>query len=370
MSSNQSVKLYESLKRLPKAQFNEVCFYLREKYNYDLSYLSTNEAPAESARQLIELIKINSQGLVHLEKVINKDTTQNEPEYLLFYLFNREKQKEEIKKIIKSYHEQHLDKKQCPLLCFLYSEENEYGNFIDCIVNDFFSNDDDFFRYFRNNKPYSKELLLKKEFYTTKELHQEMLKFLKDWLFENHEEKDEEKDVLNKKDIANKLSIIPNPLVIYIYVRHYDWNKWQDKETIIESFVKFWKNWPETDEPKYSSFFVFIVFIDKPEKNTLLLKIKKIFNLSKIIQQPKLLKKGKLLGNNIVLLPKLDSIKERDVHIWANDYRKQIRRNGGNLGRNKSALTVKIEELYSKRETIPMKELAQKLEMLFNNSNN
>ncbi len=65
-----SIELYNHLKRLPKPQFNELCFYLKEKYGYDLSYITVDKAPAESANQLLELVKQNPQGLDHVEAVL------------------------------------------------------------------------------------------------------------------------------------------------------------------------------------------------------------------------------------------------------------------------------------------------------------
>jgi hypothetical protein len=72
MTSNQSIELYESLKRLPKPQFNEVCLYLQEKYGYNLSYIAVDKAPTESANQLLELVKQNPQGLDHVEEVLEE----------------------------------------------------------------------------------------------------------------------------------------------------------------------------------------------------------------------------------------------------------------------------------------------------------
>ncbi|EDN71992.1 hypothetical protein BGS_0297 [Beggiatoa sp. SS] len=72
MNSNQSIKLYESLKRLPKPQFGEVCFYLKKEYGYDLSHVDLDKAASESAKQLIELIEQYPQGLTHLSEVIDK----------------------------------------------------------------------------------------------------------------------------------------------------------------------------------------------------------------------------------------------------------------------------------------------------------
>jgi len=72
MSSTQATDLYQTLKRLLKPQFKEVCLYLQEKYGYDLSYIAVDKAPAESANQLLELVKQNSQGFQHSEAVLGE----------------------------------------------------------------------------------------------------------------------------------------------------------------------------------------------------------------------------------------------------------------------------------------------------------
>ena len=83
MSSNQSIKLYESLKRLTKVQFDEVCFYLQGKYGYDLSYIDLGKVPlAHSAMQLIELLEQKTDGLNHLKDVIDMTTNMTEDKEL------------------------------------------------------------------------------------------------------------------------------------------------------------------------------------------------------------------------------------------------------------------------------------------------
>ena len=73
MSFNQSIKLYESLKQLPKMQFDEVCFYLQKEYNYDLSLIPLDKVPlADSAMQLINLLEQINEGLNHLQEVLEK----------------------------------------------------------------------------------------------------------------------------------------------------------------------------------------------------------------------------------------------------------------------------------------------------------
>jgi len=68
--TTKTIDLHKTIKLLPKSQFKEVCFYLQEKYNYDLSYIDLDKAPSESARQLIEFIQLNRQGFNHLQKTL------------------------------------------------------------------------------------------------------------------------------------------------------------------------------------------------------------------------------------------------------------------------------------------------------------
>jgi tetratricopeptide (TPR) repeat protein len=71
MNSNLSITLYESLKRLSKVQFDEVCFDLREEHNYDLALISLDKAPlAESAMQLIHLLEQYADGFNHLQNAL------------------------------------------------------------------------------------------------------------------------------------------------------------------------------------------------------------------------------------------------------------------------------------------------------------
>jgi len=67
-----SINLYNRLKQLPKPLFNEICFYLKEKHEYDLSFIDVNGVPADAAHQLIEFLKQYSQGLNDLQQLLEE----------------------------------------------------------------------------------------------------------------------------------------------------------------------------------------------------------------------------------------------------------------------------------------------------------
>ncbi|MDM8558244.1 caspase family protein [Candidatus Parabeggiatoa sp. HSG14] len=71
--SLKTTALYEILKQLSKSQFDEVCFYLKNEYHYDLSYIAVDKVTSvESAIQLINFIEQYPQGLTHLQKLLEK----------------------------------------------------------------------------------------------------------------------------------------------------------------------------------------------------------------------------------------------------------------------------------------------------------
>jgi nucleoside phosphorylase len=287
------------------------------------------------------------------------------PPSLLFYLPDRRPQKDELKETIQAYHQQYSDKKQRPLLYLMYSKANEYGRFMECLLNDFFPNN--FSEYF-DKSPCDHELHLMSKFSTVEELHQQILKY-----FEN------QLNVFSKEDIAKKLAKERRPIVIYAHIRNYDWKIWQDKKTsIVDGFIEFWKNWPEI-RAQHPIFLVFIFFVDNAEKNTVLpfSQIKQFFRRRalKLKQELNSLKKDfptteeflHKKGVNAVVLPQLESVEERDVHHWISDYKTEIEKRGGKFGHNTDILSAKIEALYEKRDAIPMRELAEELEKLFPN---
>jgi energy-coupling factor transporter ATP-binding protein EcfA2 len=71
-TAHSSIDLYNRLRRLPKPLFNDICFYLKEESAYDLDFIDANGIPAESARQLVDLLKAFPQGLPHLQQLLEK----------------------------------------------------------------------------------------------------------------------------------------------------------------------------------------------------------------------------------------------------------------------------------------------------------
>jgi hypothetical protein len=67
-----SIDLYNRLKKLSKPLFNEICFYLKEKYAYDLAFIDVNSVPADVAHQLIDFLKQYPQGLNHLQQLLEE----------------------------------------------------------------------------------------------------------------------------------------------------------------------------------------------------------------------------------------------------------------------------------------------------------
>lgn len=288
---------------------------------------------------------------------------------LLFYLPNRRPQRAHLKKAIQEHQQQYPDKKQRPLVCFLSSDTREYGNFMECLLGDFFPNN--FYKYFCKSQ-YHKELHLEK-FQTVEELHQA--------LFEEFEE------VLNvspkKEAIAKKLARVRQPVVISTQIITDDWSNWKDhQKNLIDGFIEFWKDWPEIPA-HHPLFLVFIFFLTKhnpKSRGSPFSWLKKWFlgRSSNIIDelnslQPAFPTVKQFLnhkGVNGVILPPLQSVEKRHVRRWASDYRKTIEKCGGSqLYCNKEALSAQVEALYENRTQIPMRELASELEKILTNPN-
>jgi len=62
------IDLSNRLRQINRAMFNDICFNLQEKYEYDLSFIEPGGAPAEAARQLVEYLKPFPQGATHLQQ--------------------------------------------------------------------------------------------------------------------------------------------------------------------------------------------------------------------------------------------------------------------------------------------------------------
>jgi len=367
--SSTTIALYKSLKRLTKAQFNEVCLYLREKYDYNLSYIAVDKSPAESANQLIELVKQNSQGLNHLQKVLDKVAPQQQKAnafpHILCYLPDRKPQKEALKKAIKDYRAQYADKKQRPLLCLIHGNENEYGNFIKCLLEEVLVNDKALSDYFRNGR-FEIELLLE-EFHTVDALHQEILAFLETKINAKPE----------KEAIANKLAKERRPIILHVRLFSQDFSKWQDEhKTVIDGFIDFWADWPKKIYAQHQLFLVLLSFSYEKEKNPLSLlnwfrRKRTHFTLMKQFETlnqkyPTIMAFFENQHVHGKVLPKLESVKKNDAACkWISTYEEQIKP----FWPDTYALELKIKTLYEKRDAIPMDELACQLEQLLTHPN-
>ena len=362
--SSKTIELYKTLsKDFTKPQFNEVCLYLREEHGYDLSYVDLDKAPSESANQLIRLLKQNEHRLSHLSEAIDKVASrQRAKSNILFYLPDRKLQKDDLKKAIKAYRAQHSDKKQRPLICLIHGDENEYGNFIKCLLGDFLHNDRALSEYFRNGL-FEIELLFEDEFHTVAKLHQEILEFL-----------DNKINVNEKEAIANRLARERRPVVVHARLLTKDLENWQDDErTVVDGFIEFWADWPKNVYAQHQLFLVFLSFSYEGGKN----------NFS-VVNWLRRKKRGKLINSALRsqfetlhekfptikeffarVLPKLDSIKRKPACNWIKTYEEQIKE----FWDDTYALELKVKALYKNRDAIPMEELARELENLLTNPN-
>ncbi|MDM8560857.1 hypothetical protein [Candidatus Parabeggiatoa sp. HSG14] len=67
-----SIDFYARLKQLTKPLFNDICFYLKSKYDYDLSFIDINGTPADASHQLIDFLEQYPQGLNHLQQLLEE----------------------------------------------------------------------------------------------------------------------------------------------------------------------------------------------------------------------------------------------------------------------------------------------------------
>ncbi len=277
---------------------------------------------------------------------------------LLFYLPNRKPQKNKLKELINTYRAQYPDKKQRPLLCLIHGDENQYGNFIKCLLADFLLNDKAFSEYFCNGL-FEIELLIE-ELNTVDQLHQEILEFLENKINAKPE----------KQAIAQKLAKEQRPIIIHARLLTKDLQDWQDdKKTIIDGFIEFWADWPKNVYAKHKLFLVFVSF-SYERKNIFSVinwlrwkKTRKTTNSAIADQFENWNKSEKVLAN---ILPKLESVKRVQACNWIRNYEDQIRM----FCNDTYTLEHKVKALYQNRDAIPMEELARELENLLTNPNN
>jgi hypothetical protein len=307
------------------------------------------------------------QELPEALKYINRDdllsVLQQEAESILFYLPDRKQQKEGLKKAIKAYQAQYSDKKQRPLLCLMHGNDNEYGNFIKCLLEDFLPNNNVLSEYFRNGL-LEIELLIE-EFHTVDKLHQEILQVLENKINAKPE----------KEAIAHQLARERRPIIVHLRLLTKDLEDWQDDDkTIIDGFIEFWADWPKKIYAQHPLFLVFLSFSYEARKNH--------FSVVNWLRQKKsrkatnsaLLNKFENLNNKFPtimaffesekvhakVLQKLDSVKRIQACNWIKTYEDQIRK----FCNDTYALEHKVKALYKNRDAIPMEELARELKTI------
>jgi hypothetical protein len=204
----------------------------------------------EDLSPLFDKEKISPQALTR-QQDWNSDEDFNQfqlkafPKFL-FFLPDRKPQKDELKKAIKDYRAQYSDKKQRPLLCLMHGDENEYGNFIKCLLKNFLPSDNGLSEHFRKGL-FEIELLFE-EFHTVDKLHQEILGILENKINANE-----------KETIANKFAMERRPIIVHARLLTKDLEDWQDdQKTVLDGFIDFWADWPKKVYAQHQLFLVFL----------------------------------------------------------------------------------------------------------------
>ncbi|RKZ93584.1 MAG: hypothetical protein DRR19_00715 [Candidatus Parabeggiatoa sp. nov. 1] len=190
---------------------------------------------------------VGKTGLMSQNDKDKSSETQLEP--LLFLLPNRERQKHQLRTTIQNYQGQW----QHPLLCFIYGDNSEYGEFVRCLLEGFLPTDNVLSKYFGAGI-FNREIRVD-EFQTVEKLHQDIL-----WFLES-----ETNTAAKKEAIANKLAREQQPIIFSIRIFTEDLADWQDKKTIIDGFIEFWADWPKMIAQRHP-FLVFLSFNYKDEK--------------------------------------------------------------------------------------------------------
>ena len=282
----------------------------------------------------------------------------------LFFLPDRKPQKDELREAIKE-EQKHSDKKQRPLLCLMHGNDNEYGNFINCLLGDFLVNDKALSEYFHNGL-FEIELLLE-EFHTVDKLHQEIL----DSLVKNKINAKPE-----KKAIAHELAMKRCPIIIHVRLQSKDLEDWQDDDkTVLDGFIEFWADWPKKIYAQHQLFLVFLSFSYEGGKNNFSF-FKKFFRGSRKATNSILLNQFENLNKTFPtiieffeskkvhakVLPKLDSVNRKSACNWIGNYEDQISK----FCNDTYALERQVKALYENRNAIPMEELARELKTIIN----
>ncbi|EDN69714.1 hypothetical protein BGP_3893 [Beggiatoa sp. PS] len=173
----------------------------------------------------------------------NKQNQEKQDLFLKFYLIYRivDDKKDQLRDTIQDYQGQW----QYPLLYLIYGNENEYGDFTQCLLEEFLPKDNVLSEHFGGGM-FPKMLNIEK-FQTVETLHQNILSFLSNEL----------KTVPKKEAIANRLTKEQRAIIFHIRIYTDDLVDWQDEKTIIDGFIEFWKKWPKMLNQRYP----FLVFL-------------------------------------------------------------------------------------------------------------
>ncbi len=340
MISKQSV-IYETLKRLTKPQFGEVCFYLKNEYPYDLSHADLDKAPSESAIQLIGLIEQYPQGLTHLSEVIDKVVPQKKYKLnvddLRPHLPNRRPQESKLGHAIQTHHH-----KQRPLLCLIHSDECQCSDrFVDRLV-----------QYYlpqvvpcEGITPYFVHCHFSQDI----DLHQEISEQLASSLKIN--------PFAQPSEIVEAIIRERSPIIFHTDMCTKNWSRCGGMK-VIHDFIEFWAKL-ELPSTHNHLLLICLYFNYKDIKPTHFLRrwFKKKSINDQIRAEFRQLENenfSKKIGINIngIVLPELTNIEKEDVEAWAREY----------LPRVLDSVRPKIDDLFkSPDETIPMCDLVRAL---------
>jgi len=338
MSSNQSIKLYETLKRLTKTQFGEVCFYLKKEYDYDFSHVDLDKAPSESANQLIELIEQYPQGLTHLSKVIDKVAPQkkiklNIPD-LRPHLANRGSQENKLTNVIRHHN------KQFPLVCLIHGDECQCSdNFLERLEKFYLPTvvhgDWIISHYVPCDFPENVE-----------ELHDDISQRLGVELLNNR--------LASCSEIVDAIVNKQNSIILHTDMCTKNWSRCGGMK-LIHDFIEFWAKW-ELPPTHNHLLLICLYFNYKDIKPTHFLTRwfkKKSINDQIRAEFGRLEKENfsEKFGINGIVLPELVNIEKEDVYKWAKSLYSSL-----------DSVKFKIDALFkSHDETIPMCDLASSL---------
>jgi hypothetical protein len=345
MRSNQIMELYESLKRLSKTQFDEVCFYLRKKYDHDLSYIALDKvAISESAHQLVDLLE-QRQGLNDLFKVIKKVASQKlkskrVPPYL-YYRSNRKKQEHKLAEDIKKH--QQTDK---PLLCLIHGEQSECSDmFLECLT------EKKTLRYIA--REYAKNGIKRYDFScgdfnSVDELHKNMQISLGEQVCGDM--------LASREKMVHTVGCEPGIVMLATDLCTSDAQKMRNQIDVIHGFIKFWADWYNPIPPDRNHLLLVCLSFNYQTENL----FQRLFRKKSTNQELRStfetleFKKFKVSGT---VLPELESIGKSDVTDWAKNYARDFC--------DIDVLVQEIHNIYATGKKMPMQRLADQLKLIF-----